>query len=382
MTQYIIANKQMPGGNWSQHNSQSIQKADFEEIKTALPCVNNYQIQVGIGIVISCLDSDDGMLKATLERFLDLAEETETPAFIQLDVENWWGATNLWNWWDPSKSGYDPSNRENVEWTGWSSDNAIKIGWRNWGSQFRVLPQPNLMSRAYREAVHKKLQLLVPIIVDWWQSLPESKKDLFIAMKIGHESSIGLNAWHYPNGNELIDKPASEDPQYGLSANDVPSRGVAQIGYASVKTAGIRSDGQITEADLAEVVRIHLEDFSREISRHGIPREKLFTHCGGWKNGELLYRSALNEFSCPGWSFYHHASDPRQDIGVQQAINDMDAPSWAAVEWLFQGPRETKAWYNAIKSTLGDSRCRLVCIYNWEGIRKSDAILEAIRKVF
>jgi hypothetical protein len=51
----------------------------------------------------------------------------------------------------------------------------------------------------------------------------------------------------------------------------------------------------------------------------------------------------LDGFSCPGWSFYGHAGEPGKDIDVQNALNSSDAPSWAAVEWLFRVPREMVA---------------------------------------
>ena len=109
---------------------------------------------------------------------------------------------------------------------------------------------------------------------------------------------------------------------------------MAQIGYAGVSMAGIRQEGQITEADLAEVVRRHLEDLCRAAAQLGVPRDRLFTHSGGWKEGELLFQAALNKYSCPGWSFYRHAADPAKDSGVQAALKLSDAPYWAAVEWL------------------------------------------------
>jgi len=378
---YILMNRQMPGGTWNQSKPDSIKEEDFLEVKNKLD-VRTPKMRVGVGIVISYLNSEPETLKATLERFLNLAEKTDTPVLVQLEGENWWGTRpDLWNWWDPALPGFDPDNNKNVEWTGWTPDKAVKIGWRNWGRQIRVLPQPNLMSARYREAHHEMLNLLVPIVVDWWKHLAESQKELFVGIKVGHESSIGVNAFHYPNGNDLLDRPASEDPTTGIDGPDVPSRGVAQIGYAAVKTAGIRAQGQITEEDLAEVVRWHLEDISRAVANLGVPREKLFTHCAGWKEGELLYKAALNQFSCPGWSFYLHAGDTRRDTGVQNALRETNAPAWAAVEWLYQGPREIEAWRRALENTLIDPRCRFICIYNWEGIRESEPILEAIKQV-
>ena len=344
--------------------------------------MNSAKIRIGIGFIFSYLRTEnDEFLLASLRRVLELAEETDTPVLIQLDGEQWWGARpDLWNWWDPSMPGFDPANRENVEWSSWSPDDALKIAWRNWGQQIRVLPPPNLMSARYRNACREKMELLVPIVMTWWNKLPVNKKDLLVGIKVGWESSIGVNAWYYPNGNELLEKPLSDDPKTGLDGDALPARGVAQIGFAAVKTAGIRKTGELTEADLAEVVRRHLEGLSREVNRLGVPRDKLFTHAVGWKAGELLYQTGVNKFSCPGWSFYKHAADPSKDVGVQKALQNSDAPYWAATEWLYQGRREAKDWRQALENTLADPRCRYLCIYNWDGIQDNLPALEAIRE--
>ncbi|HEX5218656.1 MAG TPA: hypothetical protein VFZ59_03750 [Verrucomicrobiae bacterium] len=354
----------------------------FAEITKALTNQPTSKVRVGIASIFSYLQHPRERVAANLREFLRLARETDTPIVVQLDGEQWWGnRPDLWNWWDTNRAGYSPANRANVEWTNWSSDSAIKIAWRNWGRQLRVLPPPNLMSPRYREACHEEMRALIPIVFDWWRELPPNQKELLIGIKVGWESSIGVNAWYYPGGNDLLSQPESNDPVHGLKAEQPPARGVVQIGYAAVKTAGIRTDGNITEADLAEVVRRHLYDLCREANQLGVPREKLFTHVAGWKEGELLYATAVNSLSCPGWSFYRHAADPSGDIGVPAALKASDAPHWAAVEWLYQGKNETAAWKNALAATLADPRCRYLCIYNWSGVRSNRAALEAIRQM-
>lgn len=379
--QYILVNR-APGAGWHQNNPDSFQREDFETIKTELGHSKDHAVRGGISFIFSYLHSDTTVLKNSLRRFLQQAQDSNVPVLIMLDGENWWSARpDLWNWWDKTKPGYNPKNRYNVEWTGWSPDNAIKIAWRNWGRQIRVLPPPNLMSRRYRKACHQQQAQLIPIILDWAKHLPPQQRDLFVGIKLGWESSIGVNAWHYPNGNALLDKLENNDPQTGLNTDVLPSRGVQTIGYAGVRTAKIRAQGDISEADLAQVIQRHLADLCRHAARLGVPRDKLFTHAGGWKKDELLYQAALNPYSCPGWSFYQHAANPREDSGVQNALRKTDAPFWAAVEWLHLGPRETDAWQSALVNTLSDKHCRFVCIYNWESIRNNDAILKAIRRI-
>lgn len=379
-TQYILVNR-APGNGWNQNNPDSFKRDDFIAIKTALGDKKSHPVRGGICFIFSYFNGPPETVKTSLRRFLQLAQATDTPVLIVLDGENWWQARpDLWNWWDKTKPGYNPANRFKVEWSSPSPDDALKIAWRNWGRQIRVLPPPNLMSKRYRAECHKMQAQLIPIIVDWARALPAEKRNLFVGLKLGWESSIGVNSFYYPNGNELLNKPEKDDPQSGTKTDLLPSRAVQTIGYAAVKTAKIRAHGEITEADQAEIVRRHLEDLCKQANQLGVPREKLFTHAGGWKKDELLYQSALNRYSCPGWSFYQHADNPRDDSGVQNALKKSNAPSWAAVEWLFLGPRETEPWKNALQNTLSDSRCRFVCIYNWESIKNSPPILEAIRQ--
>lgn len=378
--QFILIN-QAPGQPWNVAKPDSFERGLFEEIRRTLPTPEGSRVRVGVSFIFDYLSiSNDAVLTDSLRRFLELARETDTPVCVTFSGEYWWQARpDLWNWWDPSKPGYDPANRENVEWSSWSPEDALKIAWLNWGRQIRILPPPNLLSPRYREACREKLGLLVPILVDWWKALPGEKKDLFVGLKISWESALGVNGFYYPNGNALVDQSEANDPKTGIQVGIVPSRGVGQIGYAAVKTGGIRSGGEITEADLAEVVRRHVEENSREAWKLGVPRDHVFTHCGGWKEGELLFDAAVNRYSSPGWSFYDRLIDPAKNVGVQRALKLSDAPCWAASEWLHQGADTVEAWRDSIQSTLADPQCRFLCIYNWSNIRGSTNAQQAIR---
>ena len=82
-------------------------------------------------------------------------------------------------------------------------------------------------------------------------------------VKVGWESSIGVNNFYYPNGNDMLNQPTDKDPTLSLKATEVPARGLGQLGYAVVKTSRIRTEGQITKADLAELARRYMEDLAR-----------------------------------------------------------------------------------------------------------------------
>ena len=354
-----------------------------KEIASTFGKASGKRIAVGVAYIISYLDVTPAKADSTLRKVLALSQQYDLPILVHLDGENEWGnRPDLWNWWDSTKSGYNPENRYNVEWHDWSPDSATKIGWRNWGQQVRTpLPMPNLMSPVYREACDSAMQRLVPIVTDWWHSLPDSLKYLFVGINVGWESGIGVNNWYYPNGNAVLDQPEANDPTYGLNLRDLPSRGVQAIGYAAVSTLGLAHSGKLTEEQLAKVTQIHLEDLSKVCYDLGVPRDHIFTHCGGWCDGDPTFYAAVNKYSCPGWSFYKHAYDPAENVDPMNALKSSDAPYWAATEWLYMGDHgdgET-AWLLALENTLSIPRIRYLCIYNWEGIINNQAAIEAIR---
>lgn len=207
--QYIVFNR-APGQGMYQGQPGSLGRKAFEEVLAQFPNAPNKQVHTAVSHIFSVFRTPPETTVKALRVFLDAAEQTNTPVVVQIDTEHWWDARpDLWNWWDATKPGYDPANRENVEWTGWSSEQAIKIAWRDWGKQVRVLPQPNLASQPYVEACKAELRRLVPIVLDWHRKLPAEKNHLLIAIKLGHETSIGGSA--YPSacsGANPLRRPA------------------------------------------------------------------------------------------------------------------------------------------------------------------------------
>ena len=116
----------------------------------------------------------------------------------------------------------------------------------------------------------------MPVVMDWHARLPQNKKHLLVGIKLGHETSIGVNAYYYPSGNDLLAKPSSEDPVRQLNTEDVLARGMTQIGFAALKSSGIRTAGEPTESDLRDVAQRYLQILCQEAAEAGVPRERLF----------------------------------------------------------------------------------------------------------
>lgn len=181
----------------------------FAAVRHEFPASRQTATRVGVAGIFSYLQAPPEKVREALSSFLQLADQHDLPVVVQLDGEQWWGARpDLWNWWDPAQPGFNPSNRANVEWSGWGPEHALRIAWRNWGQQIRVLPPPNLLSPAYRAACHTEMAALIPIILRWWQALPPARRDLLVGIKLGWESIE-------KNGNALqaIREVCSRPPQ-------------------------------------------------------------------------------------------------------------------------------------------------------------------------
>ena len=391
--QYIIMNKTDTGGSPDQtccfYYAQapwSVTKEMVDEIRDRVGTDGGKNRKLGIGFVIKYLDSDSGTEEEVIRKILDLAVSENIPISLKLSGNMWWESrSDLWNWWDPNIPGYDPGNVNNVEWTDWNPDSAIKISWRNWGSHMRVRPHPNLGSQVYINEKKKELERLVPIVAEWYENLAEDKKYLLAGLVLDWELGIGVNFFYYPNGNSLLNKDPANDPTYGFSRPE----DMVELGYAAVKSYGIKSSGDLTDDDLNMAVQRHIEQLTQTALEAGFPFEKIFAHGGGnFSESNLLtttYKNMITNYGHPGWSFYQEAYNPSRAPGLSEALDEIDNTPWAAPEWLYIGGNsgtKKQQWKQALENTINYRSNKFLTIYNWEGaVSQNQAALDAIRVV-
>lgn len=340
--------------------------------------------RLGQSFVLSYLDAPTDVLQHTLHRLMTLAEKWDTPLLIALDGQNWWGGSpHLWNWFDKSRPGYNPANRENVEWFDHTPDAALKIAWRNWGRQIRVLPPPNLASPRFRAASRLPLSFLTRTLHTWGKSLPAEKRYLYPGIKVGWEASLGVNAFYYPGGNEIWEKNPtddSNDPKTGLKKEKDFSGGLVPVGYAALASKGWSHPGPITLQDHERITSDYLKFLVQTCHAAGLPREEIYTHSGGQFAPWQLHYShqvAVQEGAIPGWSFYGTA--PRDAGDLAETLTRTGSDDWCAAEWL-PFSRTAAEWTKAWNDVLLFRNCHFVALYNWEGIRENPEALEGLRQ--
>lgn len=393
--QYVIVNKAASAlGSqtccpWNWINPNGITSAAVDEVAGKIQTFGTDSRKLGMAATIPYLEapcptsSCDGNDVKTLQKLFSVSQEKNMPILIKLDGSSWWETrSDLWNWWDPTKPGYNPDNKQNVEWTSWDLNSAIKISWRNWGQQIRVKPAPNLASPKYLAEKQKKLKQLLPLIKNWYDSLPEDKKYLFAGVVLDNELSIGVNHYFYPNGNDYLNKPESQDPHRNIDPSNI-NLGFAQIGYAALKTYGIKSSGEITRSDLNEAIKKHADFLATTARDEGIPKDKVFIHGLGvitYDPEIFSYTNVITDNASPGWTFLNHAFNPQLAPGLSNALSGNGSPTWGALEWTFQGTGKA-AWQQAIENTLNFNKNKLIVLYNWENISNNQDAIDAITTV-
>jgi hypothetical protein len=375
-----------PNRRWSQNRPETITDTLFREVleTTGVRGDPTNARRLGLSFIFSYLHGPPDKMDETLRRLLAQSEKQEVPVLIVLEGRDWWGyRPDLWNWWDPAKPGYDPKNRENVEWTGWGPENAIKISWRNWGSQIRVLPAPNIASPRFREANRVELTRMARIIRVWADHLPPEKKWLCPGVKIGSEVSIGFNAYYYPDGNSCLEKypdDPSHDPPFRMDRKQGFTSGLVPLGYAALTSKKWKKSGTVTLADHERLASDYLAFIASLCHQAGFSRREVFVHAGGqyapWEK-HYSHRTALNRDATPGWSLYNTHPDQAGDLPAAVAASPNN--EWCAAEWLTFA-NTADEWAADLERALNFRCCRFLSIYNWDGIIKKPEAMEGLRR--
>lgn len=377
--QYILMNH-APGEGWDQSNPSSVDCVTlFADVVSTVGAPAGRQIQIGVSLIVSLFQTDLLTLEKSIDTAMNCSAETNVPVFFALDGQNWWSGSGLSNWYDSSAPGFDPANVDNVERFGWATDSALKISWRDWGSQIRVAPSQNIHSKRVWDALTPRLNAVARRIARWQAALPADSV-LFAGAKMGWESGIGYNAYYYPTGNSYQSRwphNSSHDPKYSLNSSKGLAGGLMQLGFAAAQSSGWKTSGTIDQFDIGNLTHMYVANLTAAAVNAGLPSSKLFTHVGGTTFG-LPAAAAITADSNPGWSFYHTV--PALDIPVTQALQSSGRTTWAASEWYLHASDE-EHWFSNFNSTLGYLDCRLLCVYNWESFSKAIGGIPAVRKL-
>ena len=370
--QYLSVHKiDQPGKNqWYMADPSSVNQSSFDEVINAVGHRGGNDRRLAISYTFEYAAFPLDNVRDGIENMLRLSEENDVPVILHLDGVNYWSYyPQLWNFWDSGAPGYDPENYKNVERFGWGEDTAVKIGWRNWGRQIRVAPAPNLASPAFLGLQRDCLSELFPVIAKWYDALPGDRKYLLGGIVLGWELSTYVQAYYYEGGNDLLAKPAADDPAGGLYES-------MPLGYAAALELGLQSDGIITEKTQDGICSFYMEYLIDLALEFGIDPTRIVTHSfyggetkhGGGQSGAASISDRLTDGVVPGWSFYGE-----RIYEIEHVVAMAGDYPWAAIEY--------KPWgltWSILNQTFNYKKCRYINIYNWNAIRDDTKTLEIL----
>lgn len=273
---------------------------------------------------------------ALVHACFEAARKHNVAVMLMFDLHiAWQNRPDLWNWFDPSKPGYDPANKANVEWFGWNGQPA-KVRYLDNGITERFAPPPCFTSKRLRhEWTRLVRQVVAPAILRELSVLKrEGKERLFAGVLVGNEP--------------MYDNYAHAGPEMAtMIADDGSPSG--QLGYRSLLDRGFSKNhppAHIHEA-LGAIIQETVAFWCRQFADAGISPSRLYTHVPAQPPLELMsvpISAAFNKWARPGWTTYPIM---QLEKGFQPLYRELHAhanPPWGGVEANVGFPGSAVDW--------------------------------------
>ncbi len=235
----------------------------------------------------------------------------------------WKNRPDLWNWFDPNKPGYNPNNKDNVEWHGWDGP-PNKVHYLNHGVLERLPPNMCLTSKRTRAEVTRIVSKVIgPVLREEIAKLKaEGKETLFAGILVGSEPSID----DYSKPNPELAKMMKED---GVPAGPLGYRALLDRGF------GAENPPDDFHKALAKIIQETIAFWCKQFVDAGLPAEKLYPHVAAPAPIEMMNApiwTAFNAYSRPGWTTYAVEVLGEGFKPIYDELKTHGNPPWAGVE--------------------------------------------------
>ncbi|MFH1413676.1 MAG: fibronectin type III domain-containing protein, partial [Candidatus Omnitrophota bacterium] len=317
--------------------------------------------RLAFGEVIYLWNTDESEIRACLQNFFSISEDLDVPIFLHLEEERFWEyRPDLWNWFDTTKSGYNPDNKYNVEWSNW--DEPVDFSYINWGSVIRLKPKSCFESQVVRDELNRKYTIVAEEVNNWRIRLAQLGQDyLFAGIHAGWETGI--------------------DSYKNVTWQPFPLEHKVSLGYNALSQRGFSKYNPPADIDteLEKVVKDFAEFEVKGLFDNSIPKDKLYTHiwgAEGIQSGGLHapINVAVNDYSLVGLSLYPNFYNFSK---VSQLVSPLGA--WAIVE---TPPPINETDYKNLINLMRIGNCRLVDFAAWgANIKGNPAAISKIRQL-
>lgn len=278
---------------------------------------------LGFGLPCPTMDVEKQIPEYIRQAFAT-ARENNMAVMLHFDFNvAWESRSDLWNWFDPNKPGYNPANKQNVEWYGWDGPPS-KVRYLNHGITKRMAPPVCFTSRQVRR---EWARLVRDVIA------PNLRREIAALKRDGKEQ---LFAGVLAGSEPMIDNYMKPDPDTEkLMKADGTLKG--RLGYRALMDRGyskLHPPKQMTEA-LCSIVQETVAFWCQQFADAGIPIDKIYPHVAPQLPMEMTsapVSAAFNRWSRPGWTTYPVGLLSDNFDPLYRELEKHGNPRWAGVE--------------------------------------------------
>lgn len=137
--------------------------------------------QLGFGLPLRTFEQEEKLPTAIHDAF-QTAKKYNLAVTLSFDDHLFWqNRSDLWNWFDPAQPGFNPANKNNVEWIDWKGT-PNKARYLNWGSPQKLAPCMCFSSPVLRKEITRIVTKVIgPALKSELGALKEEGKENLFA---------------------------------------------------------------------------------------------------------------------------------------------------------------------------------------------------------
>jgi hypothetical protein len=304
--------------------------------------------QLGVGARIPVWVRDESIIIQAIREGFDTAMRANVAVhFNVVDIIGWEERYDLWNWYDPEKRGYNPDNKQNVEWYDWEGTANKR---RYFHPEGRPTQTPHICYNS--PTVEKEIGRIVSKVIgpalrkELDKLKRQNKEYLFAGLTVGEEAGFDdysnipekSQIPHSSSGANLMQQQILKMLSQAATLIDEDGAPHSRLGYCSLTNAGYSKSNPPRDVNdaLADIIQNYIEFWDKQFVDAGISCSRIYTHVAAspaqdGKNNAPL-RVVFNPYARPGWTTYAIGTLQNGFKPLYDALVKHGNPAWGGVE--------------------------------------------------
>jgi hypothetical protein len=305
---------------------------------------NGKSRQLGVGDGIPVWASDKSKITQRIKVRFDIAKQTNTAVHFNVDDHIGWDERpDLWNWYDPARSGYNPDNRKNVEWYDWEGNPNKRRYFTPDGVPSQTPHMCYNSPTIEKEIAHIISQVVGPALRKEIDKLKQENKEyLFAGITVGAEAGFDDNSVvsrlaQIPRDGNLQQMAMAKMLTRAATLMDEDKAPHSRLGYCALTNAGYGNGNPPADINraLADINQKFIEFWDKQFVDAGIPCSRIYTHVGAdppQDDNNAPISIVFNPYARPGWTTYPVGTLANGFQPLYDELAKHGNPAWGSVE--------------------------------------------------